>query len=80
MEIVIIIVMVTGIVAETVNAMGKGTAIVTEISHSDSRNGEGNHRDREGRSERDGGERSGTHKESFAVPDPPRRKKSRWDN
>ncbi len=31
MEIVIIIVMVTGIVAETVNAMGKGTAIVTEI-------------------------------------------------
>lgn len=48
--------------------------------HSDNRNGEGSHRDREGRSERDGGERSGTHKDSFAVPDPPKRKKSRWDN
>ncbi|XP_067220905.1 ATP-dependent RNA helicase DDX42-like, partial [Chanodichthys erythropterus] len=48
--------------------------------HGDSRNGEGSHRDREGRSERDGGERSGTHKDSFAVPDPPKRKKSRWDN
>uniref|UniRef100_A0A8C1MYQ8 ATP-dependent RNA helicase DDX42 n=1 Tax=Cyprinus carpio TaxID=7962 RepID=A0A8C1MYQ8_CYPCA len=48
--------------------------------HSDNRNGEGSHRDREGRSERDGGERSGNHKDSFAVPDPPKRKKSRWDN
>uniref|UniRef100_A0A673ID13 ATP-dependent RNA helicase DDX42 n=1 Tax=Sinocyclocheilus rhinocerous TaxID=307959 RepID=A0A673ID13_9TELE len=48
--------------------------------HSDNRNGEGSHRDKEGRSERDGGERSGTHKDSFAVPDPPKRKKSRWDN
>lgn len=48
--------------------------------HGHSRNGEGSHRDREGRSERDGGERSGSHKDSFAVPDPPKRKKSRWDN
>uniref|UniRef100_A0A671RLE8 ATP-dependent RNA helicase DDX42 n=1 Tax=Sinocyclocheilus anshuiensis TaxID=1608454 RepID=A0A671RLE8_9TELE len=48
--------------------------------HSDNRNGDGSHRDREGQSERDGGERSGTHKDSFAVPDPPKRKKSRWDN
>ncbi|XP_056309613.1 ATP-dependent RNA helicase DDX42 [Danio aesculapii] len=48
--------------------------------HGDSRNGEGSHRDREGRSERDGGEKSGSHKDSFAVPDPPKRKKSRWDN
>ncbi|XP_051987808.1 ATP-dependent RNA helicase DDX42-like isoform X2 [Xyrauchen texanus] len=46
--------------------------------HSDIRNGEGSHR--EGWSERDGGERSGTNKDSFAVPDPPKRKKSRWDN
>uniref|UniRef100_A0AAY4BF37 Helicase C-terminal domain-containing protein n=1 Tax=Denticeps clupeoides TaxID=299321 RepID=A0AAY4BF37_9TELE len=38
--------------------------------HGDSRNGDGSRRDREGRSERD----------DFAVPDPPKRKKSRWDN
>ncbi|XP_026064531.1 ATP-dependent RNA helicase DDX42-like [Carassius auratus] len=48
--------------------------------HSDSRNSEGSHKDREGRSERDGGVSSATHKDSFAVPDPPKRKKSRWDN
>uniref|UniRef100_A0A4W4DSX2 ATP-dependent RNA helicase DDX42 n=1 Tax=Electrophorus electricus TaxID=8005 RepID=A0A4W4DSX2_ELEEL len=52
--------------------------------HSDSRNGE------DGRSERDdwrggreGGDRAGLHRgmeDSFAVPDPPKRKKSRWDN
>ncbi|TRY98960.1 hypothetical protein DNTS_001232 [Danionella cerebrum] len=48
--------------------------------HGDSRNGEGSQRDREGRSARDKGERSGTSKDSFAVPEPPKRKKSRWDS
>lgn len=54
--------------------------------HSDSRNGDGSRRDREDRrSERDGGERgSGEGRDrgddSFAVPEPPKRRKSRWDN
>ncbi|XP_071391220.1 ATP-dependent RNA helicase DDX42 isoform X1 [Centroberyx affinis] len=58
--------------------------------HGDSRNGDGSRRDRdEWRSERDGGDRvSGEGRgdrgdrgdDSFAVPDPPKRKKSRWDN
>ncbi|CAJ1076309.1 LOW QUALITY PROTEIN: ATP-dependent RNA helicase DDX42 [Xyrichtys novacula] len=55
--------------------------------HSDSRNGDGSRRDREDRrSERDGGDRgSGDGRDrggddSFAVPDPPKRRKSRWDN
>lgn len=44
--------------------------------HSDSRNGDGR-RDRDDRkSERDGGDRD----DSFAVPEPPKRRKSRWDN
>uniref|UniRef100_A0A8C4EWQ7 RNA helicase n=1 Tax=Dicentrarchus labrax TaxID=13489 RepID=A0A8C4EWQ7_DICLA len=54
--------------------------------HSDGRNGDGSRRDREDRrSERDGGDRgSGEGRErgddSFAVPEPPKRRKSRWDN
>ncbi|KAM4531713.1 ATP-dependent RNA helicase DDX42 isoform 1-T1 [Odontesthes bonariensis] len=54
--------------------------------HSDSRNGDGNRRDREDRrGDRDGGDRgSGDGRDrgddSFAVPDPPKRRKSRWDN
>uniref|UniRef100_A0A671YI69 ATP-dependent RNA helicase DDX42 n=1 Tax=Sparus aurata TaxID=8175 RepID=A0A671YI69_SPAAU len=54
--------------------------------HSDSRNGDGSKRDREDRrSERDGGDRgSGEGRDrgddSFAVPEPPKRRKSRWDN
>ncbi|KAJ8284327.1 hypothetical protein COCON_G00031770 [Conger conger] len=64
--------------------------------HGDGRNGEGSRRDREGRSERDewrgdretgdrsGGEGRGDRGEraedSFAVPDPPKRKKTRWDS
>ncbi|KAM9744775.1 ATP-dependent RNA helicase DDX42 isoform 1-T1 [Menidia menidia] len=54
--------------------------------HGDGRNGEGNKRDREERrSERDGGDRGGGEgrdrgDDSFAVPDPPKRRKSRWDN
>uniref|UniRef100_A0A3Q3LAX1 ATP-dependent RNA helicase DDX42 n=1 Tax=Labrus bergylta TaxID=56723 RepID=A0A3Q3LAX1_9LABR len=55
--------------------------------HSDSRNGDGSKRDREDRrSERDGGDRgSGDGRDrggddSFAVPEPPKRRKSRWDN
>ncbi|XP_068192377.1 ATP-dependent RNA helicase DDX42 isoform X1 [Antennarius striatus] len=54
--------------------------------HSDSRNGDGSRRDREDRrSERDGGDRgSGEGRDrgddSFAVPEPPKRRKSRWDN
>uniref|UniRef100_A0A8C7IRF5 DEAD (Asp-Glu-Ala-Asp) box helicase 42 n=1 Tax=Oncorhynchus kisutch TaxID=8019 RepID=A0A8C7IRF5_ONCKI len=48
--------------------------------HGDSRNGEGSRRDRdEGRGDR--AEAKGDREEdSFAVPDPPKRKKSRWDN
>ncbi|XP_061701186.1 ATP-dependent RNA helicase DDX42 isoform X2 [Syngnathoides biaculeatus] len=43
--------------------------------HSDSRNGDESRRDREDRrSERDRGD------DSFAVPEPPKRRKSRWDN
>uniref|UniRef100_W5KWD2 ATP-dependent RNA helicase DDX42 n=1 Tax=Astyanax mexicanus TaxID=7994 RepID=W5KWD2_ASTMX len=58
--------------------------------HGDSRNGDGGgRRDRDGRPERDdwrgerGGDRGGSHRggeDSFAVPDLPKRKKSRWDN
>ncbi|KAF3699853.1 ATP-dependent RNA helicase DDX42 [Channa argus] len=54
--------------------------------HSDSRNGDGSRRDREDRrSDRDGGDRGsgeGRDREddSFAVPEPPKRRKSRWDN
>uniref|UniRef100_UPI0037E91C0E ATP-dependent RNA helicase DDX42 isoform X1 n=2 Tax=Semicossyphus pulcher TaxID=241346 RepID=UPI0037E91C0E len=55
--------------------------------HSDSRNGDGSRRDREDRrSDRDGGDRgSGEGRDrggddSFAVPEPPKRRKSRWDN
>ncbi|XP_044036608.1 ATP-dependent RNA helicase DDX42 isoform X2 [Siniperca chuatsi] len=55
--------------------------------HNDSRNGDGSRRDRDDRkSERDGGDRgSGEGRdrggdESFAVPEPPKRRKSRWDN
>ncbi|XP_069573583.1 ATP-dependent RNA helicase DDX42 isoform X2 [Brachyistius frenatus] len=54
--------------------------------HGDSRNGEGSRRDREDRrSDRDGGDRSGGEgrdrgDDSFAVPEPPKRRKSRWDN
>ncbi|XP_049418476.1 ATP-dependent RNA helicase DDX42 isoform X2 [Epinephelus fuscoguttatus] len=54
--------------------------------HSDSRNGDGSRRDRDDRrSERDGGDRgSGEGRDrgddSFAVPEPPKRRKSRWDN
>ncbi|RVE69850.1 hypothetical protein OJAV_G00082100 [Oryzias javanicus] len=53
--------------------------------HSDSRNGDGSKRDREdSRSDRDGGDRrSGEGRDrddSFAVPDPPKRRKSRWDS
>uniref|UniRef100_A0A8C9RM21 ATP-dependent RNA helicase DDX42 n=1 Tax=Scleropages formosus TaxID=113540 RepID=A0A8C9RM21_SCLFO len=43
--------------------------------------GEGHYRDRQGGGERDRGEGRGERAEnSFAVPDPPKRKKSRWDN
>ncbi|XP_057673916.1 ATP-dependent RNA helicase DDX42 isoform X2 [Corythoichthys intestinalis] len=43
--------------------------------HSDNRNGDESKRDREDRkSERDRGD------DSFAVPEPPKRRKSRWDN
>ncbi|XP_061556254.1 ATP-dependent RNA helicase DDX42 isoform X1 [Phycodurus eques] len=43
--------------------------------HSDSRNGDESRRDREDRrSERDRGD------DSFAIPEPPKRRKSRWDN
>uniref|UniRef100_A0A672HBC8 ATP-dependent RNA helicase DDX42 n=1 Tax=Salarias fasciatus TaxID=181472 RepID=A0A672HBC8_SALFA len=51
-----------------------------------SRNGEGSRRDREERrSDRDGGDRGGDGgrdrgDDSFAVPEPPKRRKSRWDN
>ncbi|XP_038140862.1 ATP-dependent RNA helicase DDX42 isoform X2 [Cyprinodon tularosa] len=54
--------------------------------HSDSRNGDGSRRDRdERRGDRDGGDRgSGEGRDrgddSFAVPEPPKRRKSRWDN
>ncbi|XP_045891608.1 ATP-dependent RNA helicase DDX42 isoform X1 [Micropterus dolomieu] len=54
--------------------------------HTDSRNGDGSKRDREDRrSEREGGDRgSGEGRDrgddSFAVPEPPKRRKSRWDN
>uniref|UniRef100_A0AAQ5Y0S5 ATP-dependent RNA helicase DDX42 n=1 Tax=Amphiprion ocellaris TaxID=80972 RepID=A0AAQ5Y0S5_AMPOC len=57
--------------------------------HSDNRNGDGSRRDRDDRrSDRDGGERgdrgSGEGRDrgddSFAVPEPPKRRKSRWDN
>ncbi|XP_069380682.1 ATP-dependent RNA helicase DDX42 isoform X2 [Paralichthys olivaceus] len=54
--------------------------------HSDSRNGDGSRRERdERRSDRDGGDRGsgeGRDREddSFAVPEPPKRRKSRWDN
>ncbi|KAL7377879.1 hypothetical protein ABVT39_005646 [Epinephelus coioides] len=54
--------------------------------HSDSRNGDGSRRDRDDRrSEREGGDRgSGEGRDrgddSFAVPEPPKRRKSRWDN
>lgn len=54
--------------------------------HSDSRNGDGSKRDRDDRrSDRDGGDRgSGDGRDrgsdSFAVPEPPKRRKSRWDN
>ncbi|XP_036391150.1 ATP-dependent RNA helicase DDX42-like isoform X1 [Megalops cyprinoides] len=64
--------------------------------YGDSRNGEGSRRDREGRGDRDewrgdreGGDRVGGEgrgdkgeraEDSFAVPDPPKRKKTRWDN
>ncbi|XP_066498640.1 ATP-dependent RNA helicase DDX42 isoform X2 [Hoplias malabaricus] len=58
--------------------------------HGDSRNGDSSsRRDRDGRSERDdwrgerGQDRAASHRggeDSFAVPDPPKRKKSRWDN
>ncbi|KAG7459764.1 hypothetical protein MATL_G00214200 [Megalops atlanticus] len=60
--------------------------------HGDSRNGEGSRRDRERdgwRGDREGGDRAGGEgrgeraergEDSFAVPEPPKRKKSRWDN
>uniref|UniRef100_A0A4W6CK81 ATP-dependent RNA helicase DDX42 n=1 Tax=Lates calcarifer TaxID=8187 RepID=A0A4W6CK81_LATCA len=50
--------------------------------HSDSRNGDGSRRDRDDRrSDRDGGDRgSDRGDDSFAVPEPPKRRKSRWDN
>ncbi|XP_035260028.1 ATP-dependent RNA helicase DDX42 isoform X1 [Anguilla anguilla] len=64
--------------------------------YGDGRNGEGSRRDREGRGEREewrgdretgdrsGGEGRGDRSEraedSFAVPDPPKRKKTRWDS
>ncbi|XP_013886846.1 ATP-dependent RNA helicase DDX42 isoform X3 [Austrofundulus limnaeus] len=59
--------------------------------HSDSRNGEGSRRSSDDRrsddrrSDRDGGDKGageGRDKgdESFAVPEPPKRRKSRWDN
>ncbi|XP_033945719.1 ATP-dependent RNA helicase DDX42 [Pseudochaenichthys georgianus] len=54
--------------------------------HSESRNGDGSRREREDRrSERDGGDKgSGEGRDrgddSFAVPEPPKRRKSRWDN
>ncbi|XP_024128538.1 ATP-dependent RNA helicase DDX42 isoform X1 [Oryzias melastigma] len=53
--------------------------------HSDSRNGDGSKRDRDdSRGDRDGGDRrSGEGRDrddSFAVPDPPKRRKSRWDS
>ncbi|XP_071325451.1 ATP-dependent RNA helicase DDX42 isoform X2 [Trachinotus anak] len=54
--------------------------------HGDSRNGDGSRRDRDDRrSDRDGGDRgSGEGRDrgddSFAVPEPPKRRKSRWDN
>ncbi|KAF7658995.1 hypothetical protein LDENG_00004650 [Lucifuga dentata] len=53
--------------------------------HSDSRNGDRRDRD-DRRSERDGGDKSSGEvkadkgDDSFAVPDPPKRRKSRWDN
>uniref|UniRef100_A0A8C7NW28 RNA helicase n=1 Tax=Oncorhynchus mykiss TaxID=8022 RepID=A0A8C7NW28_ONCMY len=64
--------------------------------HGDSRNGDGSRRDRERddcRGDRESGDRAGSEgrgdraegkgdkeEDSFAVPDPPKRKKSRWDN
>uniref|UniRef100_A0A8C9ZW35 ATP-dependent RNA helicase DDX42 n=1 Tax=Sander lucioperca TaxID=283035 RepID=A0A8C9ZW35_SANLU len=54
--------------------------------HSDSRNGDASKRDRDDRrSERDGGDRGNGEgrdrgDDSFAVPEPPKRRKSRWDN
>ncbi|XP_029365253.1 ATP-dependent RNA helicase DDX42 [Echeneis naucrates] len=54
--------------------------------HSDSRNGDGSRRDRDDRrGDREGGDRgSGEGRDrgddSFAVPEPPKRRKSRWDN
>uniref|UniRef100_A0A8C7DI53 RNA helicase n=1 Tax=Oncorhynchus kisutch TaxID=8019 RepID=A0A8C7DI53_ONCKI len=48
--------------------------------HGDSRNGDGSRRDRdEGRGDRAEG-KGDREEDSFAVPDPPKRKKSRWDN
>ncbi|XP_014049415.1 ATP-dependent RNA helicase DDX42 [Salmo salar] len=64
--------------------------------HGDSRNGDGSRRDRERddcRGDRESGDRAGSEgrgdraegrgdreEDGFAVPDPPKRKKSRWDN
>ncbi|XP_020787387.2 LOW QUALITY PROTEIN: ATP-dependent RNA helicase DDX42 [Boleophthalmus pectinirostris] len=48
----------------------------SDSRHSDSRNGDGSRRDREERrSDRDGDRDDG-----FAVPEPPKKRKSRWDN
>ncbi|XP_033826607.1 ATP-dependent RNA helicase DDX42 isoform X1 [Periophthalmus magnuspinnatus] len=48
----------------------------SDSRHSDSRNGDGSRRDREERrSDRDGDRDDG-----FAVPDPPKKRKSRWDS
>nr|XP_020461094.1 ATP-dependent RNA helicase DDX42 isoform X2 [Monopterus albus] len=54
--------------------------------HSDSHNGDGSRRDRDDRrSDREGGDKGSGEKrdrgdDHFAVPEPPKRRKSRWDN
>ncbi|XP_033999080.1 ATP-dependent RNA helicase DDX42 [Trematomus bernacchii] len=65
---------------------GSGSSGSSSSRHSESRNGDGSRREREDRrSERDGGDKgSGEGRDrgddSFAVPEPPKRRKSRWDN
>ncbi|MFT7814768.1 ATP-dependent RNA helicase DDX42 [Arapaima gigas] len=51
--------------------------------HGDGRNGQGRAERDEWRGDRDGGDKSSSEprgENSFVVPDPPKRKKSRWDN
>lgn len=48
----------------------------SDSRHGDSRNGDGSRRDREDRKS----DRDGDRDDGFAVPEPPKKRKSRWDN